>query len=917
MSLNSHAQLNDANSDGTGSVLLVDVSAYSDERIPTLRSNGRGIYEIREALLSVGGYLDNQVFMMTGEKSSREGITATLTNIIDQLKSQDNKRFFLYLKARYMKIGNEIYLLPYDARTDAISTYIKLSEIRSIWNSMGPAKEAMRAYILALWDMAYQDEEYYSSNLADVLSDERTDADGDRNITFYEINKRLVQISSRKPELQVITDSSSDASAPLMRLSSVVEVLSEPVGANVFVDNINKGLTPLKITDLAQGEHRLSVRKELYRQSEERIFSLSSVRGQRIGMAKYQLMPIRILGSVMDADQNPIANAEVWIDGTEYRQKVEDDGKFSIESSQLEQGKSYNISFRSLDNIYSGRTSFVFKGMDDISLSIAAVQGDWITLAQQRFRQGDQEGALGFLDRAIQMTGTVNAERFEGIQEPLALLFLANLDEKLQSEPNNLKLLMASAILSDIIGDTRMAKSRWKAIKGIAPKDSDEYKQANMRLSQLSLIRKPWMVAIISFGILILIGGLIVSLRYIARWTRFRRFREIPNPYIAGKPIIEPGMFFGREDIFSFIKEKFSRNAKDITIVLYGGRRTGKTSIMYQIANGRLGQDFVPVFIDMQEMAGVDAHDFFRSIAQKVDRKHTSSFDISDEDRGDLDQLLGDLDDKGKSAYQSFNKYITTVASMMKDSYLIFLIDEYELLEDKVSDGDLTDEIFTYLRHLMQNINNLAFIFSGSRDFARRERKEWSLMFNMAQPKEVSFLSHENAIALITVPVKDYVQYDRKAIDRILRLTSAHPFFVQALCLRIIEELNERQQNKINIEQVQRACNDIVENAPFHLPYVWNELNDDGKILTALLAEVIQDGESYIPPDEVMPKMPEYGLKYDLPDVNKIIAQLMEEQLIEKKPEQNLYRFQMDLIREWVRVEHPVWGVLREVKTNE
>jgi len=116
---------------------------------------------------------------------------------------------------------------------------------------------------------------------------------------------------------------------------------------------------------------------------------------------------------------------------------------------------------------------------------------------------------------------------------------------------------------------------------------------------------------------------------------------------------------------------------------------------------------------------------------------------------------------------------------------------------------------------------------------------------------------------------------------------------------------------------VQRACNDIVENAPFHLPYVWNELNDDGKILTALLAEVIQDGESYIPPDEVMPKMPEYGLKYDLPDVNKIIAQLMEEQLIEKKPEQNLYRFQMDLIREWVRVEHPVWGVLREVKTNE
>lgn len=48
--------------------------------------------------------------------------------------------------------------------------------------------------------------------------------------------------------------------------------------------------------------------------------------------------------------------------------------------------------------------------------------------------------------------------------------------------------------------------------------------------------------------------------------SRIGEFQEIPNPYIAGKPISEREMFFGREDIFDFIKDKFGRSAKDITV---------------------------------------------------------------------------------------------------------------------------------------------------------------------------------------------------------------------------------------------------------------------------------------------------------------------------------------------------------------
>ena len=55
------------------------------------------------------------------------------------------------------------------------------------------------------------------------------------------------------------------------------------------------------------------------------------------------------------------------------------------------------------------------------------------------------------------------------------------------------------------------------------------------------------------------------------------------NPYIAGSPITGTEMFYGREDVFSFIKRNLTGLHRDTPIVLYGQRRTGKTSVLYQL----------------------------------------------------------------------------------------------------------------------------------------------------------------------------------------------------------------------------------------------------------------------------------------------------------------------------------------------
>jgi AAA+ ATPase superfamily predicted ATPase len=98
-------------------------------------------------------------------------------------------------------------------------------------------------------------------------------------------------------------------------------------------------------------------------------------------------------------------------------------------------------------------------------------------------------------------------------------------------------------------------------------------------------------------------------------------FTNIPNPYIVGNPIKNTEMFYGRQDEFEFAKSKIQSGDKSYVIVYCGERRSGKTSILFQILMGKLGEKFLPVLIDMQTMAGLnDDNDFFAEIAQEICR---------------------------------------------------------------------------------------------------------------------------------------------------------------------------------------------------------------------------------------------------------------------------------------------------------
>src|SRR5262249_39797740 len=112
-----------------------------------------------------------------------------------------------------------------------------------------------------------------------------------------------------------------------------------------------------------------------------------------------------------------------------------------------------------------------------------------------------------------------------------------------------------------------------------------------------------WFYALAVAAVGLALGAIFAARRAQAReYVLPRELRSYvpiePNPFIVGNPIRGEKMFYGREDDFRYVRVKLEGASQGVVIVFCGERRVGKSSILYQVAGGKLGERFIPVFVD-------------------------------------------------------------------------------------------------------------------------------------------------------------------------------------------------------------------------------------------------------------------------------------------------------------------------------
>lgn len=276
------------------------------------------------------------------------------------------------------------------------------------------------------------------------------------------------------------------------------------------------------------------------------------------------------------------------------------------------------------------------------------------------------------------------------------------------------------------------------------------------------------------------------------------------NPYIVGNPIKTKEMFFGREDDFQFVIRKLGEGRSNQILIFCGDRRSGKTSILFQILLGRLGDDFLPILIDMQILAGIkNDNEFFKAI-----------IDVACSQLNLPDLTLKTIQEKNRDKTMEgiFKEFFASVYARFPDKILLFLLDEYELIETKIKDGSLSDHIIHFLAGILESSFKVSFIFTGSTNLENRKFEYWKILLGKSIYRKISYLSRNDTARLITEPLKDHITYPLNIIHSIYRLTGGQPFYTQVVCQNIVDLLIEEERTDPTREDLKLISRDIVNN---------------------------------------------------------------------------------------------------------
>ena len=386
-------------------------------------------------------------------------------------------------------------------------------------------------------------------------------------------------------------------------------------------------------------------------------------------------------------------------------------------------------------------------------------------------------------------------------------------------------------------------------------------------------------------------------------------YHPIPrSPYVMGPPVKSSQMFYGRQDVFEWIRENISGTYQQNILILHGERRMGKTSVLYQLLSHPPTQQHVCVLFSL-ELATTDTlGDLLYDLATTID-----------EELEKLGPTIPDAVEKDflSSPQRSFRHFFAGVENALGERRLLIMIDEIDILIAKVQEGLLSPDVFNFMRGLMQHSDKVAFIVTGAYKVSEMLKDNKSILFNIAKPYKISYLDEDEARELIIKPVAEFLTYDDMVVDKILRVTACHPYFIQYICDALLKLAQRMRKNLVYLPDIDVVLQEVIQdNAGVLQNAIYAPLTKpEQKVLTAL-ANVTNDRTILVPPDKVAEVLAKYGLDVDTTQLLEALRSLRERDLVdERRMGQTLqYGFKMDLIRMWLSQNEMLLRLSQEAK---
>lgn len=277
-------------------------------------------------------------------------------------------------------------------------------------------------------------------------------------------------------------------------------------------------------------------------------------------------------------------------------------------------------------------------------------------------------------------------------------------------------------------------------------------------------------------------------------------FDEIPNPYgrySGGSPVEDEAMFFGRAALIDRIIQYLSTGTMGQCFVLYGQKRSGKSSVLKQVEK-RLGRS---VLFTPMSAGTFSPGNLWSSFARMFLQELTFRLEDTHSEIPENWPSRSDVDARPLETIRD------VVRGLTKRGYQVILaIDEFTYIFENAH-----SDLETFMRGWKALLEARTFnaILVGQ-DTMPRFKQAFPNEFGVTHDERITYLDENEAADLASRPIllDGASRYRGQALHRLFDLTAGSPFFLQIACDWLVRHLNARKAafvTEADIEQVART----------------------------------------------------------------------------------------------------------------
>jgi PAS domain S-box-containing protein len=290
---------------------------------------------------------------------------------------------------------------------------------------------------------------------------------------------------------------------------------------------------------------------------------------------------------------------------------------------------------------------------------------------------------------------------------------------------------------------------------------------------------------------------------YLRAVVRAEVVGPIHNPYIFGNPV-SGNLFVGREEVFRRLEELWGQEGTGPSLLLYGQRRMGKSSILQNLKNF-FNLRTIIVDFDMQLVGRVqDTRELLFNLALKIydswcDRGY---YNLEEPTKTEFLEY---------SPYISFDRFLNRLNHARDGQRFIIMVDEFEMIEHQINEGRIDPFLLHHWRATFMTYPWFIMVFAGLHQLEEMRHDYWNPLFGSVTAIQIGFISETATKRLIVQPIPEFsIEYDTEAVDFIFQLTHGQPYLVQMICHYLVTQAN-RQSSKDNEKREHRLTIGDVE----------------------------------------------------------------------------------------------------------